>query len=55
MYDNGASVDTSFVTNMGQYKIMVAPDLYEAIKAADDETARRLQSRCRNTITPTTF
>lgn len=42
MYDNGASVDTSFVTNMGQYKIMVAPDLYEAIKAADDENRKEV-------------
>lgn len=42
MYDNGASVDTSFATNMGQYKIMVAPDLYEAIKAADDENRKEV-------------
>lgn len=40
MYENGASVGTSFITNMGQYKIMVAPDLYEAIKAADDENRK---------------
>lgn len=43
MYDNGASVDTSFITNMGQYKIMVAPDLYEAIKAADDENRKEVK------------
>lgn len=43
IYDNGASVDTSFVTNMGQYKIMVAPDLYEAIKAADDENRKEVK------------
>lgn len=42
MYENGASVDTSFVTNMGQYKIMVAPDLYGAIKAADDENRKEI-------------
>lgn len=40
MYDNGASIDTSFATNMGQYKINVAPNLYEAIKAADDENRK---------------
>ena len=34
-YDNGAVIRTGFITNMGQYKIMVAPDLYEAIKAVD--------------------
>ena len=43
MYENGASVDTSFITNMGQYKIMVAPDLYEAIKAADDENRKEVK------------
>lgn len=42
MYDNGASVDTSFATNMGQYKITVASDLYEAIKAADDENRKEV-------------
>lgn len=42
MYDNGASVDTSFITNMGEYKITVAPDLYEAIKAADDENRKEV-------------
>ena len=43
MYDNGAIVDTSFITNMGEYKIMVAPDLYEAIKAADDENRKEVK------------
>ena len=40
MYDNGATVRTGFITNMGQYKITVAPDLHEAIKAADDENRK---------------
>ena len=43
MYDNGATVGTGFITNMGQYKIMVAPDLYEAIKAADDENRKEVK------------
>ena len=42
MYDNGAIVDTSFITNMEQYKITVASDLYEAIKAADDENREKV-------------
>ena len=42
MYENGATIDTSFITNMGQYKIMVAPDLYEAIKAANDENRKEV-------------
>ena len=43
MYDNGAIENTSFITNMGQYKIMVAPDLYAAIKAADDENRKEVK------------
>lgn len=43
MYENGASENTSFITNMGQYKIMVAPDLNEAIKAADDENRKEVK------------
>ena len=35
MYDNGAAINTGFITNMGRYKITVAPDLHEAIKAVD--------------------
>ena len=36
-YENGAKVNTSFVTNMDEYEIRSAPDLYNRIKAADDE------------------
>ena len=43
MYENGARVDTSFITNMSEYKITVAPDLYEAIKAADDENRKEVK------------
>lgn len=43
MYDNGATVKTGFITNMGQYKITVAPDLHEAIKAADDENRKEVK------------
>lgn len=35
-YHNGAVVNTSFVTNLGGWKIETAPDLYQAVKAADD-------------------
>lgn len=34
-YDNGAKVNTSFVTNLGEYKIEGDPDLALAIKSAD--------------------
>ncbi len=36
-YDNGAVVNTSFVTNMGEWKIEAVPELYQLVKAADDE------------------
>ena len=33
-YENGASITTSFVTNMGEWKIEICPDLYEAVDNA---------------------
>jgi hypothetical protein len=39
-YDNGANVKTSFVTNMGEYKIDTAPDLYEQVTAAMKKTLK---------------
>ena len=39
-YSNGAKVDTSFVTNLGEYIIRAAPDLMDAVKAADDENVK---------------
>lgn len=34
-YENGATVNTSFVTNMGDSKIEMAPDLYAIVSDAD--------------------
>lgn len=36
-YANGAGVNTSFVTNLGEWKFESAPDLYQLVKAADEE------------------
>ena len=36
MFDNGADIAISFLTNMGEYKIELAPDLYAAVAEADD-------------------
>ena len=36
-YENGAVVNTGFITNLGEWKIETAPDLYQLVKAADDE------------------
>ena len=35
MFDNGAEISISFVTNMGDAKIEIAPDLYAAVDAAN--------------------
>lgn len=39
-YENGARVNTSFVTNLGAYKIHCAPDLNAIIKEADAQNRR---------------
>lgn len=39
-YENGAKVNTSFITNMGGWKIHCAPDLQAAVMAADDAVRR---------------
>ena len=36
MFDNGAEISVSFLTNMGDAKIELAPDLYTAVSAAND-------------------
>ena len=36
-YDNGANVNTSFVTNMDEYEVRSAPDLYASINAENDK------------------
>ena len=40
LYENGAEVDTSFVTNLGDVFIRSAPDLMDAVAAADDENRK---------------
>ena len=39
-YENGAKVDTSFVTNLGDDLIASEPELYRLIKAADEATQK---------------
>ena len=40
-YTNGASIATSFVTNMGAWRIELCPDLYRAIDEANTENLRK--------------
>lgn len=44
-YENGAIVQTSFVTNMGEYKIETAPDLMERLEEAIEENKKKLSCR----------
>ena len=43
-YENGAEVNTSFVTNLDACQMRTVPELYQAIKAANDEN-RRMASK----------
>lgn len=40
IYENGARVRTSFITNLDDCRIRTAPDLYQAAKAAADENKK---------------
>ena len=40
VYENGAEVDTTFVTNLGDDFIRSAPDLMDAIETADNENRK---------------
>lgn len=40
-YENGAKVNTSFVTNLDEWQLRTAPDLYLAVKEADDHRPGR--------------
>ena len=40
-YTNGASIPTSFVTNLGLWRIELCPDLYQAVDQANVENMRK--------------
>lgn len=43
-YDNGAEVNTSFVTNLDTARVITAPKLYQAVNEANDENLRALRT-----------
>lgn len=53
-YENGARVNTSFITSMGEYKLETAPDLYEALKRVNggESKKHRVIDFPPNVITP---
>ena len=44
VYENKATISTSFVTNLGDCRIEIAPDLYQAVDEANDENLRTLSA-----------
>ena len=42
VYENKAQIGTSFVTNLGEWRIEIAPDLYEALDKINDDNLRTL-------------
>jgi len=42
VYANGAKVSTSFVTNMGEYLVETAPDLFDELKAINRENEHEI-------------
>ena len=51
-YENGATVNTSFVTNLGSVKIEIAPDLYQVIDEENDKNLRELHAELPNYVYP---
>lgn len=43
VYENGANVNTSFVTNMDKFEIRSAPDLYAKIEEANKENLKQMR------------
>ena len=44
VYENKAQVNTSFVTNLGEYRVETAPDLYEILDRVNKENLRKLSA-----------
>ena len=42
VYENKAQISTSFVTNLGEWRIEIAPDLYDVLDKINDENLRHL-------------
>ena len=41
LYENGATVNTSFINNIGEHRIHISPELYQAVDEANDENIRK--------------
>ena len=60
-YENGAGINTAFVTNLGEFKIETSPELYAQIKAINDKNRHEAAAELpgyiypSNVITPATI
>ena len=48
VYENKAQIGTSFVTNLGEWRIEIAPDLYEVLDKINDDNLRTLTANLPN-------
>lgn len=52
VYENGANISTSFVTNLGEYKLEISPDLYEQLSAENKKNQSKLTADIPNYVYP---
>ena len=52
VYENGANISTSFVTNLGEYKLEIAPDLFEQLSAENKKNLSELTADIPNYVYP---
>ena len=52
VYENGANISTSFVTNLGEYKLEISPDLYERLSAENQKNLSELTADIPNYVYP---
>lgn len=45
MYENGAVIATSFLTNLEDYRMRTAPKLYQMLKEANDENVKKIRKQ----------
>lgn len=52
VYENGANISTSFVTNLGEYKLEISPNLYERLSAENKKNLSELTADIPNYVYP---
>lgn len=52
VYENGAVVNTSFITNMDEYLVRTAPDLFDAIEKENEKNVREGKKKLTKYVYP---